>query len=69
MKENFCFSREYQFASSNMVKSHNKPLGLYIASYGDSGGLIKGGGLISGEGRGHISRIKKLFQNNEIKCI
>ena len=49
----------------NTVKSTLKPW-AYITSKGVLGGLINGGGLYPG---GLISRIKKMFRSDQIKCI
>ena len=51
--------------NSYTVKSHFKALGLYKFERG-FGWAYKQGGLYPG---GLISGIKKMFQNDEIKCI
>ena len=48
------------------LKSHFKALGLNITSKGVLGGLINGGGLISGWA---YVGIKKMFWNDKIKRI
>ena len=56
----------YKPLKAYTVKSHFKALGLYNFKRGFGWAYKRGGGLYPG---GHISGIKKMFRNDEIRRI